>query len=109
MKILLLNSPLCLSRFETVKVDEVRSESVDDGAEAESISPGLGHVDNVDTRVVLGHSVTPHLQSSNPRQQHPEEEERRSVTGYETVSDSTEDTLRDHALDIACLRNYILP
>ena len=55
----------------------MRSESVDDGAEGESISPGLGHVQDVDSRIPLGHMTTPGLQSCHSRHQHPPAETER--------------------------------
>ena len=119
LKGLLLNSPFCLSRFETVKVDEVRPESVNDSTESQSISPWLCHVDNVDTGVVLGHPVAPHLQPRHPCHQHPEAEDRdiNEVSMGHSVCDSVSQLMKngdlrhtsDHAPYIACLRNYILP
>ena len=50
---------------------------MDDGAEGESVSPGLGHVQDVDSRIPLGHMTTPGLQSCHSRHQHPPAETER--------------------------------
>ena len=64
------HSPLSLTRLQRWEVNQVRSESVDDGAESKTISPGLCHVDDLYSRISLGHSLTPDLQTCCSCHQH---------------------------------------
>ena len=64
------HSPLSLTRLQRWEVNQVRSESVDDGAESKTISPGLRHVDDLYSRISLGHSLTPDLQTWRSCHQH---------------------------------------
>ena len=64
------HSPLSLTRLQRWEVNQVRSESVDDGAESKTISPGLRHVDDLYSRISLGHSLTPDLQTCRSCHQH---------------------------------------
>lgn len=42
---------------------QIRSEMMDYGTKGESVPPGRGHVDHVDSRITLGHFPAPQLQS----------------------------------------------
>ena len=54
--------PFYLFWVKTVKVDEVWSESVEDGGEGETVLPGGGHVSDLDVGVPVRHAASPHLQ-----------------------------------------------
>lgn len=54
--------------IKAVKVDQVRPEVVDDGAEAEAVSPRRRHVDDVD--LAVGDMLAPVLQVLGALQGH---------------------------------------